>query len=183
MPHLRQCLRLVHLQGEDLGRCDRRKRRVRSQGLRHAHRDGGLAGTRLASNEDGTASNTPLPNHLQDDARRLARVCLAHHTCATGDADGETRGQGSPPRLKQEGAQQSNSPWLTARASRASSSPRPRMCECAPMRSMRVMSLTSAVFTCAMAAESEGPEREKARGSTMQEQERYVGHRGSLVVA
>ena len=38
-------------------------------------------------------------------------------------------------------------PWDTFLASKASSRPRPRMCECAPMRSMRVRSLTSATFT------------------------------------
>lgn len=38
-------------------------------------------------------------------------------------------------------------PWDTPRGSRASSSPRPRMCECAPMRSMRVKSLTSPTLT------------------------------------
>mmetsp|Transcript_32247 Transcript_32247/g.54149 ORF Transcript_32247/g.54149 Transcript_32247/m.54149 type:complete len:203 (+) Transcript_32247:1323-1931(+) len=38
-------------------------------------------------------------------------------------------------------------PCETARASSASSRPRPRMCECAPMRSMRVKSLTSLILT------------------------------------
>mmetsp|Transcript_9073 Transcript_9073/g.26731 ORF Transcript_9073/g.26731 Transcript_9073/m.26731 type:complete len:207 (-) Transcript_9073:2-622(-) len=37
-------------------------------------------------------------------------------------------------------------PWETILASRASSSPRPRMCECAPMRSNRWTSRTSAIF-------------------------------------
>lgn len=38
-------------------------------------------------------------------------------------------------------------PWLTLRGSSASSKPSPRMWLCAPMRSMRVRSFTSATFT------------------------------------
>mmetsp|Transcript_106324 Transcript_106324/g.295841 ORF Transcript_106324/g.295841 Transcript_106324/m.295841 type:complete len:209 (-) Transcript_106324:2-628(-) len=46
-------------------------------------------------------------------------------------------------------------PCDTIRASRASSRPRPRMCECAPMRSSRCTSRTSAIFfgSADMAAE------------------------------
>mmetsp|Transcript_28404 Transcript_28404/g.55243 ORF Transcript_28404/g.55243 Transcript_28404/m.55243 type:complete len:214 (-) Transcript_28404:3-644(-) len=43
-------------------------------------------------------------------------------------------------------------PCEFARASRESSKPRPRMCECAPIRSMRVISFTSAILTSLMVA-------------------------------
>mmetsp|Transcript_25214 Transcript_25214/g.43077 ORF Transcript_25214/g.43077 Transcript_25214/m.43077 type:complete len:210 (+) Transcript_25214:323-952(+) len=43
-------------------------------------------------------------------------------------------------------------PCETILASSASSRPRPRMCECAPIRSIRVMSFTSCIFTVDAAA-------------------------------
>ena len=76
---LRERLRLVHLQREDLTRRDRREGRVRPERLRHAHGDGGLAGTGLPRDHDGPAGDVPVLDHLEDHARSLARVHLPHH--------------------------------------------------------------------------------------------------------
>ncbi len=55
-------------------------------------------------------------------------------------------------------------PWLTWRASSASSSPSPRMWLCAPMRSMRVRSFTSATFRPVSMADMAAAPTRRARG-------------------
>mmetsp|Transcript_27388 Transcript_27388/g.69692 ORF Transcript_27388/g.69692 Transcript_27388/m.69692 type:complete len:387 (+) Transcript_27388:657-1817(+) len=76
---LRQRLRLVHLEREDLRRCDGGERRVRAERLRHAHRDRSLAGAGLARDEDGTTRDLPVADHREDYARCLPRRRLTDH--------------------------------------------------------------------------------------------------------
>mmetsp|Transcript_97037 Transcript_97037/g.274490 ORF Transcript_97037/g.274490 Transcript_97037/m.274490 type:complete len:428 (-) Transcript_97037:7-1290(-) len=80
---LRQGLRLAHLQGEDLRASQAREGCVLSQRLRHAHGDRGLAGPRLAGDEDRPPGDFALLDHGEDDACRPPRAVLPHH--ALGD--------------------------------------------------------------------------------------------------
>lgn len=57
-----------------------------AKGLGEAHGDGSLAGAGLAGEEDGTAGNLAVFDHLEDDAGGLAGGGLADH--AFGDGAG-----------------------------------------------------------------------------------------------
>ena len=48
------------------------------------HGDGGLASAGLAGDEDGTAGDPAVPDHLENNAGRLARVRLADHALRDG---------------------------------------------------------------------------------------------------
>ena len=76
---LRERLRLVHLEREDLTGGDGREWRVRTQRLRHTHSDRRLAGARLPSNEDGAPGDRAVLDHLQDHASCLASASLPNH--------------------------------------------------------------------------------------------------------
>mmetsp|Transcript_17890 Transcript_17890/g.33916 ORF Transcript_17890/g.33916 Transcript_17890/m.33916 type:complete len:230 (+) Transcript_17890:817-1506(+) len=75
-----QGLGLAHLHREELTGCQARERRVFSEGLRHAHSDGSLTGTRLASKKNGSSRNFSLLDHLQDHSSRFASLQLPHKT-------------------------------------------------------------------------------------------------------
>lgn len=77
---------LRHLEGEELAAGDHRERGLEAEGLRHAHGDGGLAGSRLAGDEDGAAGDLAVFYHLEDDSGCLAGGGLADH--AFGDVSG-----------------------------------------------------------------------------------------------
>jgi hypothetical protein len=76
---LRERLRLVHLEREDLTGGDGREWRVRTQRLCHTHSDRRLAGARLPSNEDGAPGDRAVLDHLQDHASCLASASLPNH--------------------------------------------------------------------------------------------------------
>jgi hypothetical protein len=109
---LRLLLDIGHVEEEELRGSDGRERRHGTKRLGDAHGERRLARARLASEQDGTDSNLPLANEMEDEAGVRAGSC---------------------PTMPSEASQ----------ASREESSPSPRMCDCAPMRSIRVRSRLS----------------------------------------
>jgi len=77
-------LGLGHLEGEDFAGCDHGEGGFEAEGLGHAHGDGGLAGARLAGEEDRTAGNLSVFNHAEDDSGGLASGGLTNHALGDG---------------------------------------------------------------------------------------------------
>ena len=76
---LRERLGLAHLEREDLAARYAREGRVLAERLGHAHGDRGLAGARLAGDEERAARYLALLDHLEYEAGGASRLLLADH--------------------------------------------------------------------------------------------------------
>ena len=79
---LRECFRLAHFQGEDLGTGYRGEGRVVAQSLREAHGYCCFSRARLPREEDSSPGDLAFRDHLVDHARGFSSGVLADHALA-----------------------------------------------------------------------------------------------------